>query len=186
MRIIAVILLCSAFLIGCGNSENALNHALELRQQITGSEICSFDCLITADYSNKIYTFLLNCSFDRSGMMSFTVMEPESISGISGTVDAKSGKFTFDGQILMFPLLADGYISPVSTPWIVMKTLRGGYIHSADKTDEGVHIIYNDSFEQTPLQVDIWTDEEINPEYGEILWQGRKILSMQVSNFYCV
>ena len=163
-----------------------MDDVLQLRQKLSDSTACSFDCTITADYSDRIYSFALQCSFDGQGNMDFSVIEPDNISGITGKIDIEGGKLTFDDQILMFPMLADGYISPVSAPWLFMKCLRGGYIHSAVKTEEGNYFVYHDSFAEEPLQMDIWTENLGNPNAAEIFWKGRRILTLTVTNFSCM
>lgn len=186
MKRILAVLFCCVFLIGCDSGEAALDDAMELRQKLTDSMGYSFDCVITADYSDRIYSFALQCSFDGQGNMKFSVTEPESISGITGKMDTKGGNLTFDDQVLMFPMLADGYLSPVSAPWLLMQTLRGGYIHSAVKTESGCCIVYHDTFAEEPLQMDVWLDASENPNGAEILWKGRRILTVTVTNFSCV
>lgn len=184
-RLLAAVI-CVIFLWGCGKSNSALDGAISFRQRLTSSQQCQFDCVITADYGEQLYTFSMNCAFDKNGAMKFSVQEPESIRGISGTVEAGKGKLTFDDQALSFSLLADGYISPVSAPWLFMKALRGGYIHSCGAAEEGYRISLNDSYEENPLQLEVWTDDEFVPNSCEMLWDGRKILSLDVRNFSCV
>lgn len=186
MKKIALLMLCILFLCGCHSDDSAINSALSLRKQIISSEKCSFDCVITADYSDRIYFFSMNCSFDKNGSMIFSVIEPESISGISGTVDTQGGKLTFDDQALFFQLLADGYLSPVSAPWLFMKTLRSGYIDSGTKQENGIYISIDDSYEENPLTVEIWTDQQNLPVRAEMLWNGRRVLSLDVTNFSCL
>lgn len=186
LRRFLVIVLCFIFFVGCDTGEDAMEDALQLRQNLTGSTQCNFDCTVTADYSDRIYSFSLQCSFDGQGNMAFSVIEPDSISGITGKMDVNGGKLTFDDQVLMFPMLADGYISPVSAPWLLMQTLRGGYIHSAVKTESGCCIVYHDTFSEEPLQMDVWLDDSRNPNAAEILWKGRRILTLTVTNFSCV
>lgn len=175
--------MCMLLLAGCDRGDSEISRAMQLRQKITGAGGCEFDCVITADYTDVTYTFGLHCLFDKMGNLTFQVTEPESIQGITGKIDAEGGKLTFDDHALMFQLMADGYISPISAPWIFMKTLRGGYIHACGKDDDGMRIILHDSYEEDPLQIEVWTDGKDDPVYSELLWKGRKILSLHVSNF---
>ena len=186
MKRLVAVFLCMFFLVGCSSADSHLDDAMELRQKLLSSKGCEFDCVITADYSDAIYSFSLHCTFDETGKLSFRITEPESISGITGTMDDKGGGLTFDDHVLFFPLLADGYISPVGAPWVFVKTLRGGYIHACGKEGDGMRMILHDSYEENPLRIDVWTDGQSNPVHSEILWQGRKILSLDVSNFICM
>lgn len=186
MKKLAIAVLTVLFLLGCSSLDSMMDQAISLRQSVLGAQKCDLDCTVTADYGENLYTFTLKCSFDQNGSMSFQVLQPESISGISGQISSNSGKLIFDDQALAFPLLADGYISPVSAPWVVMKTLRGGYINSCGKDERGFFLSIDDSYEEEALNVQIWTDENNFPCHAEILWQGKRILTMEVTGFSCM
>ncbi len=171
---------------GCRQTEDGLQPALQLRQQIETSEKVSFTCGITADYGENLYSFSAVCHFDRTEKMEFSVIKPDSIAGITGIIDQEEGNLTFDGQALAFPLLADDYISPISAPWVFMKALRSGYIASYRHTEDGLLITLDDSYGLSQLQVDVWTDENTIPIRSEMLWKGRRILSLEVEDFSCV
>lgn len=155
---------------------------LKLREKLLG-QACSFVANITADYGDKTYTFQIGCTADSDGSVSFIVVSPASISGISGTLKAESGYLTFDDTLLAFPLLADGEVSPVSAPWLLIKSLRSGYLSSAGHDGEFVLLTLSDSYEQEALHVDVWLDGNDLPYRCDILWQGRRVLSMELENF---
>lgn len=171
-----MILLC-----GCDNRE--LDKILSVREQLQQKDGCTFLAAITADYGDEIYSFLMNCQTDQQGNLSFAVEKPETIAGITGTISDTGGKLTFDDNALAFELLADGQISPVSAPWILIRTLRSGYIRSCGQTENGIVAIIDDSYEEEALQLEIWLDEDNLPVCGEILWAGRRILSIEIDAF---
>lgn len=183
---LASVFLLIFFFCGCKNTDDELNQALRYRQELISSEQCQFDCLITADYGEAIYEFSIRCIFNNEGAMSFEVLQPESIAGITGKVSSDGGDLTFDDQSLAFPVLADGYISPVSAPWLLMKSLRSGYIGSCGKDGEFYKLMLDDSFESNPLQVEAWMDQNFIPVRGELIWLGRRILSLDVTNYSCL
>lgn len=155
---------------------------MTMRQQLQNSG-CDFDCTVTADYGDAIYTFSMHCTADEQGTLTFEVLSPESISGITGNISQNKGKLTFDDNALAFDLLADGQLSPVSAPWVLIHTLRGGYLASCAELEGGMLLSIDDSYEEDPLRLDIRMDGEGKPKTAEILWQGRRILSMEVENF---
>lgn len=178
-------ILCLVFVLllsGCGRKDDALDKALAMRQRLQGAA-CTFECTVTADYGEKIHVFSMRCAADLSGDMTFEVVSPESISGITGVVSNDKGKLTFDDKALAFELLADGQFSPVSAPWILIRTLRGGYLTSCTETDYGMLLCIDDSYDSDPLRLDVRMDKDGNPISAEILWQGRRILSMEIENF---
>lgn len=181
-RVVAAIVIVLT-LFGCGRTDSGMKDAMGLRDTLLKSNGCSFDAVITADYGDDVYTFTMTCNADQDGAITFTVTDPESISGISGTIAEGNGKFTFDEQALLFQLLADDQISPVSAPWFFLRTLRGGYIRACEKKTDGLHMVVDDTYEEDAMQVDIYTDKNRIPIRAEMLYNGRRILSLDIQNF---
>ena len=182
MKRILSLLVCLVLLAGCGSGKDGMDRAMALRSRLLGSG-ASFDAGITADYGDRTYTFGMACTLDSRGNLEFTVTQPELIAGITGALSADGGKLTFDGKALAFNLLADGQVSPISGPWILMHTLRSGYLTSCGWEEGRLRLAIDDSYEEDALHLDIWLDETDCPVRGEILWQGRRILSVAVENF---
>ena len=181
-RVLAFILLVM-LLAGCSGENSQLNRALAFRDKLLKSQGCSFDTEITADYSDSIYSFKMHCQVDASGNLSFEVTEPASISGITGIISEDKGQITFDDQALAFAMLADGQITPVSAPWVLIHTLRSGYINACTDWQDGLQLRIDDSYQEDPLALDIRTDGQDRPVWAEILWQGRRVLSLRIDNF---
>ena len=180
-RLLAVLLLV-VMLGGCA-SEEPMDRAMALRQKLLSSGGCSFEATVTADYGEKLHTFVLSCQADGTGELVFEVLAPDTIAGITGTMSASGGALTFDEEVLAFAPLADGQVAPVTAPWILVETLRGGYIRSCGWENECLRLTIDDSYAEDALQVDIWLDENDLPKQAEILWQGRRILTVKVENF---
>ena len=160
-----------------------MDRALALRDRILQSEGCSFDTVVTADYGDTVYTFQMHCETDSAGNLKFQVLEPDSISGISGMISEDSGKLTFDDQALAFATLVDGQITPVCAPWVFVRSLRAGYLNACAECGEGIQLRIDDSYQEDALQLDIKTDDSYLPISADILWQGRRVLSLSVNNF---
>lgn len=177
------ILLLLFLLTGCTDTPKEIERAMALRSRLLSAQSCAFDAEITADYGDKLHTFAMHCEADSDGDVKFTVTEPESIAGITGEISDEGGKLTFEGTALQFDLLADDQVTPVSAPWILIKTLRGGYLTSACQEGELLRVTIDDSYEENALQLDIWLDGEEMPVRAEILYDGRRILSLDVVDF---
>lgn len=182
MKKTAAILLAVLLLTGCSVKNKELERGIRLRTKLLSAAGCSFDADITADYGDKLHTFSMQCRTDGSNVH-FTVTKPESISGIEGIIDGTDGKLTFDETVLFFPLLADEQVTPVSAPWILVNTLRSGYITSAGADGALNRLSINDSYQDDALNLDIWLNAEDVPVRSEILYRGHKILSLDVKNF---
>ena len=181
MKRLMSILLWVALLSGCAR-EGDLEDVLSLRSQLLASP-CSFDTRITADYGDMVYLFSLHCDASPDGSVRFQVTSPESIVGIGGSLSADGGKLTFDDTALAFGLLADGQISPVGAPYVLMKALLGGYVTTYGKDGDTMCVTIRDSYADDALTVDLWLKEQTYPIRAEILYDGRRILTMELENF---
>ncbi len=170
-------------LTGCTGKRDEMEKAMTLRAELLGCESCTFDVTVTADYGDTTHTFAMNCQGDNQGAVHFTVTQPETIAGITGSISGGEGTLTFDGAALAFPLLADGQVTPVSGPWIFLKTLLGGYLTACGQEGELLHLTIDDSYEDDALQMEIWIDADSSPVCGEILYQDRRIVTMEIENF---
>lgn len=169
-------------LCGCSDSNSCIEEGLKLRTQLQQST-CSFDAKITADYGNIVHTFVLSCISQSDGSVAFTLQEPQSIQGITGIIHSQHGELTFADTAVAFPTLADGELSPVSAPWILLNTLRSGYIRCGCLEEGNIRLTIDDSYQQDALQLDIWLNDQEYPKFVQISWQGRSVLSIEVSNF---
>ncbi len=183
MKRITIVCLILILLSGCDSASSEIDKAQLMRQKLLDGKGCQFTATVTADYGEEIYTFEMSCIADQIGNMQFTVLAPDSIQGITGKIENEKGKLTFDDQILAFEILADGQITPVSAPWLLVKTMRGGYIRSCGVDGEYLRTTIFDSYEEDALQLDIWLTDELTPVQGEILFRGRRILTIHVINF---
>jgi len=164
-------------------NHKALDSMMELRVDLLSGP-CDFHTEVTADYGDKVYTFGMYCQGDTKGNLGFEVTAPDTIAGIAGSISGKTGKLTFEDTALTFPLLADGQVAPVSAPYLLLKTLQGGYVRSAGEDGDLIRVTVDDSYEEDSLQLDIWLDGENLPVRAEVLYGGRRILSMEIKEFH--
>lgn len=183
MKKVGALLILLCFLSGCSGASKEIERGMALRSKILKASECSFDAAITADYGDKLYSFSMACQADPQGNLTFTVTAPETLAGISGRVGSDGGKLTFDDTALQFDLMADGQVTPVSAPWVFLKTLRSGCLTSAGTEDGVLRLSIDDSYADDALHLDIWLDGEDLPARAEILYGGRRILSVAVTNF---
>ncbi|MDD5864593.1 MAG: hypothetical protein PUD80_08170 [Firmicutes bacterium] len=177
------VLVMLVFLTGCSGKSRELQRGLDLRSELLKASQCRFSCEITADYGDRTYTFGMDCQGDSQGNLTFTVTAPETIAGITGKIASGEGSLTFDDTALQFDLMADDRLTPISAPWILLKTLREGFLTSAGMDGERLRLSIDDSYEDDALHLDIWVNDENRPETAEILWGGQKILSLAVTDF---
>ena len=183
MKRLGVLILVMLLLCGCGGSDEKMDRALALRNKLLNAEGCSFDAAVTAEYGEYRHTFVLRCLSNTEGTVNFEVIAPDTISGITGSIDGSEGMLTFDRELLAFSPLADGQVAPVTAPWILVHTLRSGYISACGETELGLLLSIDDSYAADALRLEIRLDDNDLPDSAEIIWQGRRILSVQIENF---
>ena len=182
MKRLLAIPLVMMFLTGCMGENKELDRAMELRADLL-CHGCSFNTSVQADYGSEMHTFGMYCEGDSKGNLGFEVISPESIAGIRGRISADGGALTFRDTVLEFPLMADGQISPVSGPYLLLKTLQSGYVRAVGMEDDLLRVTVDDSYDEDALQLDIWLDAQNRPVRAEILYDGRRILTMAVTDF---
>ena len=156
---------------------------MTFRSELLAAEGCRFLAVVTADYGDELYTFSMECEGDKAGDLAFSLSEPEALSGIAGTISDSGGRITFEDTALCFPLLTDDQLSPASAPWILLKTLRSGYLTSAGLEEDSLRLTMDDTYEEDALHLDIWMGEDRMPVRADILYDGRRILSLEVEGF---
>ena len=183
MRVIASVVCCLFLLSGCSFQKNSLDQVITMRRDLQECNGCVFNVVITADYGEEVYSFGMDCEMDGAGTVDFTVMEPRSIAGISGCISNEGGAITFENTVLAFQTIADDLITPVTAPWVLMQSLRSGYLKGCSESDDGFSISIDDSYKENALYLNVQTDKNVHPVFAEIYWQGRRILSIIVEDF---
>ena len=183
MKCVFVILMFVFTLCGCSHNIEPIDKAMDLRELVISSNGISFESVITADYEDVIYTFQLDCMENTAGNLSFVVTDPVSISGITGMISDDQPSLTFDDQVLAFPPLADGQLSPVIAPYLFLKSLRSGYLSGCGKEGEGYCIYIYDSFQNNQLHLQVFTDADCIPLRAEITYRNLRILTVDICNF---
>ena len=183
MRVFGSVIVVLMLLSGCGSGDAGLEGAMAFRDRLLDASGCEFTAHIIADHGAETDTFGMTVRSDADGNVAFEVIEPEPISGITGTVTRSGGALTFDDTILGFPMLAEGHLAPISAPWVFLKALRSGYISSVGRDGEGWRLTVLDSYEEDALVLDVWFGGDWEPLHSEILFKGEKILTLVPEDF---
>lgn len=160
-----------------------MKQGLEFRNRLLDAPGCAFTAKVTGDYGDMIHVFSARCRSDETGAVTFQLSEPDTLAGIAGTVSEEGGRMTFEDKALCFPLLTDEQLTPAAAPWILLKTLRSGYLTSACQEEDLLRLSMDDTYEEDALHLDIWMDESRLPVRADILYDGKRILSVEVDDF---
>ena len=183
MRKILSGILAVLFLFGCSDESKYLNNIIGLRELLNNSSKCSYVASVTLDYGDSLYVFSANCTLDAENNMDFTIIEPVSIEGISGQLSGETGKLLFDEAVLAFPMLAGGDMMPITAPWLLVRTLKSGYINACGSNSTGYFARIDDSYNGVELFTEVSFDESNNPISADIVWDGKRIVSITIRDF---
>lgn len=181
-RLFAVFLLIF-LLSGCGHDTAPIDSAINLRESLLTANGTAFHAAITADYGDALYQFELDCNEDQEGNVSFAVTYPESITGITGVISSQRSALTFEDKVLAFPPLSDGQLSPVIAPYLLMRSLRSGYISACGREGDGYCIYIDDTYFENQLKVQVFTDEDMIPIRAEMIYRNQRILTLDIYEF---
>ena len=177
-----VFLLMPLCLIGCKQNNPSMDELYAFREDLLQSEGIRFEAEITVDYGQEFYAFQVECTTDDKDKLQFEILKPDSISGIQGTISKEDGHLRFDDYVLAFKSVADDRLTPVSAPWVFLTALRGGYITSCGKNENGYTAIIRDTYEEDPLILEIYFSKN-TPISAEIFWNQTRVITMQIQNF---
>lgn len=183
MRVKLAAVLCLAILLtGCKSANKSLEQALLLRNKLSQSNGCRFSTTVVADYGEQVYTFAMDCQADSSGNLEFEVTSPETIAGITGKISNQGGAITFDDKVLGFQTMADDRVTPVTAPWLFIKSLCSGYLKDCCEINDGIQLSLDDSYNDHALHLQVLVRNEL-PVSAEIFWDGCRCLTLTVENF---
>lgn len=183
MKRLFVWILLPLLLTGCNDLSDDLDAGMQLRSRLLQSEQCVFTTEISAEYDDRICLFAMDCEADENGDLAFTVVQPLTIAGISGTLTGEEGQLQFENVALQFPLKVEDLPSPISAPWILLNALRSGFLTSACVEGDEICLSIDDIFQGRTLKTDVWLNSVNVPSRADILYEGRKILTMRVKKF---
>lgn len=181
-KVLSVFLLVIT-LCGCSKESAYLDRVVSLRNKLSGANGCCFISEIGLDYGDSTYSFSVMCSLDTENTMNLTVIDPEPIAGICARITGESGHLTFDEKFLAFEMIADGNIAPICIPWLFICSLRSGYISSFGSGTDGYFAVVEDTYKGADYLTEITFNNLREPVFAEIIWQGKRIASMTVSEF---
>lgn len=170
---------------GCGKDQNSrqLQQAVDFRTAVMASESCRFLADVTVDFSDHIYQFVLSCSYVPGGEAAISVVEPESIAGISARISADGVDVEYDGVMISFGQLANGHVAPMSLPWLLGNAWTNGYISSAGTDGDKTIVTCMLGYGEEQLMVQTWLGEGNVPERCEIFYDGQCCITAVLRDF---
>jgi len=178
------VILCLLFLTACGKKQEDIRQpALNFRTTVMKHGGCIYEADITADFGDHAYVFTLACDYTPGQQANFTVLQPQSIAGIGGTVSALGDRIVFDGVDLDFGQLANGYVVPLEMPWLLGQCWTEEYIASVGKDGEYTLITYLHGYDDGEVTVETWLDKNGIPVQSDVTYDGRRCVTVCIRDF---
>ena len=174
-------MLC-ALLFGCAREESVLEPAIEFRADLLQAGGCSFRAKIEADFGDRVEIFTVDCDYDADGTARLTLVEPETLAGITATVTEGGGKITYDGMAVEFGLLANGNVIPAAAPALTALCWSGEYIAAAGTQDDAYRVTYEKDYGEKRLQIDTYFKNDL-PFFAEVCYNNQRILKLEISDY---
>ena len=125
--ILSAALLASLLLSGCGNA--AQQRYLAYSQELSEQDSLGFTARLTAVYPDRSADFTLRYELS-DGVQRVTVLEPESIRGVSARIGEDGTKLEYDGAILDTGDLDRSGLSPLSALPLLVEALKSGHANA--------------------------------------------------------
>lgn len=184
LKFAAVLMILLCLLSACSSKEtDGLQAPMDFRAALLQAGACTFQAQITADYGENVYEFKVDCACSADGTASITVLEPQSIAGITAKISENGDELFYDGMAVAFDLLASGNAAPVCTPSLVVDAWANAFIRAAGQEGEWLRVTYERGYDEEQLIVECWFDEKNIPICAEICYNDKTVLKMEVSDF---
>ena len=191
-KALSCVLMMTLLLSGCKAgtaAETPEDAALVLREEYQALAGWSATADVSVCYSETVYSFTLDASWQRDGETVLTVTAPELLSGITARIAQGETVLEYDGAGLSLGLLDGDGLTPVSAVTAIMTQIETGYMAKCAWAGE------NSEYLQITFQ-----DPELEPGAGteflltfdrasrvllcaEVSTEGTTVLTAQISNF---
>lgn len=184
LRLAAVLMILLCLLSACGSKEtDGLQAPMDFRAALLQAGTCTFQAQITADCGETVYEFKVDCTCSADGTASITVLEPQSIAGITARISENGNELVYDGMAVAFDALAGGNAAPVCAPSLAVDAWTNAYIRAAGKEGECLRVTYERGYDEEQLIIDCWFDEKNVPICAEICYNNQTVLKMEIETF---
>ena len=181
-KLLCCVIIC-LILSGCQHQVSPTQDALDFRTALLEAGGCQFQAVIGADYGDRVYSFTVTCMYNTDGTASITVLQPEEIAGITAKVSENGTKIEFENMALDFGVMANGTVSPMMACQVLGRCWSSSYISCGGSDGDLQRITYLDGYEEEELTVDTWLDGTGLPVYAEMMYDGTRCLTLQLTDF---
>ena len=185
MKRIVILPLCLLLLCGgCGKKSGAAENIQAQYSRIATAQAAAE---VTFHTSQEDRSFTLQCAFTPEES-TVTVIEPDTVSGVTATVSGKELTIAYDGAVLSAGSV--GRFGPVNALPCLLRAIGSGYLlEEGRETLEDAdcyRLTLDATAGDTPLKCTVWLDmETLLPHYAEFAADGTVVVSVKLLAFSC-
>ena len=176
-----MMLFCLLCACGGGKTE-PIQAPVDYRAALLRAGGCRFRAEGRAEQGDRICEFALDCLCRADGSAQVTVLEPESVAGVTAAVDGGSGALVYDGVRVSLGLTEDLRLAPLAAPATVLAGWLEGDIVSAGEEDNALCAVFELEPGQDPLSVYTWFAAG-EPVRAELVRGGAVRASLRLTDF---
>lgn len=175
MKKLLLLLMISVTLTMTACGGNAEDEFAGFCAEVEQAQSIAFTANLRAEYADKTASFKLAYTQNDEGIK-VTVIEPETISGISARVKDDSARLEYDGVILDIGSLDANGLSPMSALPVAIMAFRNAHIDSVWEEDgmTAAQLVVSDD-----TSVTVWLDGELTPCNAEISSGGKALVFIE-------
>lgn len=184
-KALSIILAFCMLLSGCGAQKNEpVQPALDFRTLVMGAERCAYSAEVEVDFGQRVYRFTVDCSYlPEDGNAEISVTSPDTIAGITATVDGETAQIEFDGTSLELGTMAGGHLAPMQLPQLLGRAWTGDYIVSVAEGDDGWSATYQSGSDDAQFEIVTYFTAQNAPSAAEIYCDDVRVLTAKIDNF---
>ena len=185
MKRIVILPLCLLLLCGgCGKKSGA---AANIQEQYSRIATAQMEAEVTFHSPQEDRSFTLQCTFTPEES-TVTVIEPDTVSGVTATVSGEELTIAYDGAVLSAGSV--GRFGPVNALPCLLQAIGSGYLlEEGRETLEDAYcyrLTLDVGTAAAPLKCTAWLDaESLLPRYAEFAADGAVVVSVKLLAFSC-
>lgn len=185
MKRIVILPLCLLLLCGgCGKKSGAAANIQEQYSRIAAAQVAAE---VTFHTPQEDRSFTLQCAFTPEES-TVTVIEPDTVSGVTATVSGEELTIAYDGAVLSAGSV--GRFGPVNALPCLLRAIGSGYLlEEGRETLEDAdcyRLTLDATAGDTPLKCTVWLDmETLLPHYAEFAADDAVVVSAKLLAFSC-
>ena len=159
-----------------------MQKALELRTSLL-SQGASFTAVIAAHLPDGTAEFTVDCTCAPDGSVTMEITEPQTIAGITASVDAEGENAEFPDTAVDFGLLADGNVAPMVLPQLLFACWTKEFIREAGQDGDILSAVYLSEYGDRELALEQFFTADAVPTSADLWFGTQNIATVNIENF---